>query len=262
MSEDSRIQEKIPLSVIIVTLNEAHNIEACLQSVSFAREIIIFDSGSTDNTVEIARRYTQHVYVTDWPGDGPQKNRALNKTTQPWILCLDADERVTAPLQDEIRTILTTSKTPCDGYIIPYQSTYLGKPIRFGDWRGEAHLRLFQKAKGTITNDIVHCHIDINGKVGKCKNKIIHHPFHTLEAMLYKLNVYSTKSAETKFKQGKKATFLSALSHGIWSFFRGYILRVGFLDGIAGFNLAFSNAVGTYYRYLKLMQLCKENVHV
>jgi len=243
------------LSVIVITKNEAHNIEDCLKSVDFADEIILFDSGSTDNTVEIARRYTPHVTVTaDWPGDGPQKNRALAKTTGNWVLCLDADERVTPPLAEEIKKILHAG-TNFAAFNIPYQSTYCGKAIRFGDWRGESHVRLFQRDKAKFTENIVHCHLAVNGKTGKLKHKIIHHPFHHLGAMLHKLNDYSTQSAKALFAKGKKATLSTALSHAFWSFLKGYILKLGFLDGREGFILAISNAQGTYYRYLKLMYL-------
>lgn len=243
------------LSVIIVTKNEAHNIEDCLKSVSFADEIVIFDSGSTDETVAIARSYTPFVTVTpDWPGDGPQKNRALDQTHGEWILCLDADERVSKELAAEIQTVIANDNA-CAAYDIPYQSTYCAKPIRFGDWRGESHVRLFKREQARFTENIVHCHLAVNGKTGKLKHKIIHHPFHHLGAMLHKLNEYSSQSAKTLFNQGRKASLWTALSHAFWSFMKGYIFRFGFLDGREGFILAVSNAQGTYYRYLKLMYL-------
>lgn len=244
------------ISVIIVTKNEAHNIKACLESVAFADEIIIYDSGSTDNTVEIAKAYTSHITVTDWPGDGPQKNRALAHATSDWVLCLDADERVSPALRQEIQDCL--SRTDCHGFDIPYQSSYLNKMIRFGDWRNEKHRRLFKLDKGRFTEDVVHCHLQIEGKVGLLKHPIYHHPFKNVEHLLQKLNDYSTQSALHKFKQGKKASLWTALSHGMWTFIRGYLIKFGFLDGKEGFMLALSNAQGTYYRYVKLMYLGKE----
>jgi len=246
------------LSVIIVTKNEAHNIEECLSSVKFADEIIIFDSSSTDDTVNLCSKYTNNVTVTkDWPGDGPQKNRAIDIANGEWILCLDADERVSSQLENEI--INTISSTELSGFNIPFTSTYCGKKINFGDWRGEKHLRLFKKSKGRFTTDVVHCHADIKGKIGTLKNRVIHHPFHHLGAMLHKLNDYSSNSAMSKFNSGKKASLFTALTHSIWSFIRGYILKLGFLDGKEGFILAVSNAEGTYYRYLKLMYLNAKN---
>jgi glycosyltransferase involved in cell wall biosynthesis len=248
------------LSVVVITKNEAHNIEDCLKSVFFADEIVIFDSGSTDDTVAIAKRYTPHVTVTDdWPGDGPQKNRALAQTTGEWVLCLDADERVSSALAHEIQQVISQNPRYA-AYDIPYQSTYCGKAIRFGDWRGESHVRLFQRPLARFTENIVHCHLAVDGKIGKLKHKIIHHPFHHLGAMLHKLNDYSSQSAKALFAKGKKASLATALSHGAWSFIKGYILKLGCLDGKEGFILAMSNAQGTYYRYLKLMYLCENAV--
>lgn len=247
----------LPISILIVTYNEAHNIEACLQSVSFAKEIIVIDSGSTDDTVALAKKYTSNVTVTDWPGDGPQKKRALEKASQPWILVLDADERVSPELAVELKKICGNTAPTVAGYDIPYQSHYFGYPVKFGDWRGEKHLRLFNKQLGDITPDVVHCHIKLSGKKTQTKGKIIHHPFRSFDMLLHKMNVYSSESAKHKFNHHKKAGLFTAISHGLWCFIRGYILKFGFLDGKAGFMLALSNAHGTYYRYIKLMMMNK-----
>lgn len=247
------------LSVIVVTKNEAHNIKDCLSSVAFADEIIVYDCGSTDGTPEICRTYTEHVVVTDWPGDGPQKNRALSKATKDWVLCLDADERVSPELATEIQQQMKQSEIK--GFEIPFISTYCGKKIRFGDWRGEKHLRLFKRSHGGFSDHVVHCHTTVDGPIKKLGHPIIHHPFHNLGAMLHKLNDYSTGSALRKYNQGKRASLFTALSHGAWTFFRGYFIKLGFLDGKEGFMLAVSNAEGTYYRYLKLMLLSKGKGH-
>jgi len=244
------------LSVIVVTKNEAHNIAACLASVAFADEKIVFDSGSTDGTPTLCEPFGAWVTVTpDWPGDGPQKNRAIAVAKGEWVLCLDADERVSEALAKEI--LLVIQNDDDSAFDIPYQSTYCGKAIRFGDWRNESHVRLFKRSAATFTEDIVHCHLKVQGNIGRLKNPIIHHPFHHLGAMLLKLNDYSTQSAKALFAKGRKATLATALSHSIWSFFRGYFLKLGFLDGKEGFLLAVSNAQGTYYRYVKLMYLCQ-----
>jgi glycosyltransferase involved in cell wall biosynthesis len=250
------------LTVIVVTKNEAHNIVACLESVAFADEIIIFDSGSTDGTPEICQKYTHLVTVTpDWPGDGPQKNRAIRVASGDWILCLDADERLTPSLTKEIQEIISTTKH--NAFSIPYVSSFCGKPIRFGDWRGEQHIRLFRRNHAQFSEHIVHCHLQVQGTIGKLKQKIVHHPFHHLGALLHKMNDYSTQSARLLFSRGRKASIWTALSHGIWTFMRGYFLKWGFLDGKEGFLLAVANAQGTYYRYTKLMYLCqtKANDH-
>ncbi len=207
------------LTLIVVTKNEAHNIEDCLASVSFADEIIVFDSGSVDGTPEICKNYTPFVTITpDWPGDGPQKNRAIQKATGDWILCLDADERVTPQLAEEIQHII--EHTSHAAFSIPYQSTYFGKIIRFGDWRYESHIRLFRRTFAYFTEDIVHCHLEVKGSLGKLQHSIIHHPFRDVAAMLIKMNDYSTQSAKARFKKGKKATLWTAISHSSWSFIR------------------------------------------
>ncbi len=245
------------LSIVVVTKNEAHNIGACLASVAFADEKIVFDSGSTDGTPQIAMSYGAEVTITpDWPGDGPQKNRALAIAKGEWVLCLDADERVTPELAQEI--LHTINNSEFAAFDIPYQSTYCGKAIRFGDWRNESHVRLFKRNLARFTENIVHCHLSVKGKTGRLKNKIMHHPFHHLGAMIFKLNDYSTQSAKALFAKGRKATLATALSRSIWSFFRGYFLKLGLLDGKEGFLLAASNAQGTYYRYLKLMYLWQD----
>lgn len=246
------------LSVILITKNEAHNVADCLASVNFADEIIVFDSGSTDGTVDICKQYTPHVTVTpDWPGDGPQKNRALAQASGTWILCLDADERVSSSLAKEIQQTIASSNL-C-AFAIAYQSTYCGKVIRFGDWHNESHIRLFRRTQASFSSAIVHCQLTVQGKIGKLKSPIIHHPFPHLAAMLHKMNDYSTQSARIYFQQGKKASLATAITRSLWAFFRGYFLKLGFLDGREGLLLAMSNAQGTYYRYLKLMYLCEQN---
>jgi len=251
------MSEKL-LSVIVITKNEAQNIQECLKSVEFADEIIVFDSGSSDETVAMCYEFTDKVYVTlDWPGDGPQKNRALAKASGRYVLCLDADERVSSELKVEIQKAVQEERF--NGYQIPFSSTYLGKAIRFGDWRKEQHLRLFRRGYGQFSENIVHTEVKINGDVGQLNNVIVHHPFVSLDKMLNKLNDYSTGVAKSKFEQGKKASIGTAIGHGLWTFFRGYFIRLGFLDGKEGFLLAISNAEGTYYRYLKLMYMGKSH---
>ena len=245
------------LSIVVITYNEAHTIRACLESVAFADEIIVLDSGSHDDTCAIARAYTDHVFVLDWPGDGPQRNRGIERATGEWVLCLDADERVTPALATEIVSAIQDS--PYNGFSIPFLSHYLAKPIHFGDWRNERHTRLFRQAKGRYSGSEVygaqgaHSRPVIKGRVGKLQHPILHYPFPTLEKVLSKMNQYSSGGAALKAAMGQKSSLGKAIGHGLWAFFRGYFLRAGFLDGREGFLLAVSNAEGAYYRYLKLL---------
>ncbi len=246
------------ISVILITKNEAHDLPECLASVSWADEIIICDSGSTDATLDIARQHTSHVFSTDWPGFGPQKNRALSKATGDWVLSIDADERVSAKLRDEIKAVIN-QKNANDAYSIPRHSLYCGHKIRFGDWRGDRVTRLFRREKAQFTNALVHESLQVNGITGSLKSPLIHQAFKDFNEVLAKMDQYSTLGAQNHFASGKSASFYKAITHSLWTFIRGYFIRLGFLDGKAGFQLALSNAEGCYYRYLKLISLYKNS---
>ncbi len=250
------------LTVVVITYNEAHHIQACLESVAFAQEILVLDSGSTDETVALAQQYTPHVWGVDWPGDGPQRNRGIEKATGDWILCLDADERVSPALAQELKSLTASQEsTAHGGFSIPFQSHYLGRAIRFGDWRAERHIRLFRRGFGHYSSSTVygaqgaHCKPEIEGSVGRLQHPILHYPYPDLETVLRKVNQYSSGGAALRHRLGQKSSLAKALLKGLWTFIRGYFLKAGFLDGKEGLLLAISNAEGTYYRYLKLMYL-------
>ncbi len=244
------------LSVVIITKNEAHNIEDCLQSVQFADEIIVIDNSSCDDTVALAGKYTPNVFITqDWPGFGPQKNRALQHANGDWILSLDADERISKALEAEI--LDTIKNDHYDACYIPRSSQYCGRQIRYSGWYPDYVLRLFKREGARFSDDIVHEKVIVPAgtRKGKLQHAIIHHSFVSMEQVVDKMNHYSSANARKAFEQGKRSSLTRAIAHGIWAFFRTYILRLGFLDGREGFMLAFSNAEGTYYRYVKLLFL-------
>jgi glycosyltransferase involved in cell wall biosynthesis len=244
------------LSVIIITKNESQHIDRCLASVAWADEIIVFDSGSTDITVEICKRYTPWVFVTDWPGFGPQKQRALDKASGDWILSIDADEYISDALKAEIQNVI--SKNAANGYEIPRLSSYCGKQIKHGGWWPDYVLRLFRHKDGRFTDDIVHERITVNGKTQQLTNPILHEAFVDSEEVLRKINTYSSLGAKKLFAQGKKTSLTQALYKSIWTFFRTYILQAAFMNGPHGLMLAISNAEGTYYKYVKLLDLCRK----
>ena len=241
------------VSVIVITRDEEHVIADCLESVRWADEIVVLDCGSTDRTVEICRSFTDNVFETDWPGFGIQKNRALSHATRDWVLSLDADERVTPALAEEIQARLEDSGA--NGLVIPFRSSYLGRFMRHGDWRNERHLRLFRRTAGRFSDDPVHERLIVDGEIGSLTNPILHDSFATVDEVQNKVNRYSTAGAERRFASGNRSSLLKALSHATWTFFRGYVLKAGFLDGREGFLLAVSNAEGSYYTYLKLLYL-------
>ena len=244
------------LSVIVITKNEAHAIGKCLESVSWADEIVVLDSGSTDGTVKICESFGAKVHVTDWPGFGPQKNRALDLATGEWVLSLDADEIVPPQLKAEIMGAI--SKGDADAYSFPRSSSYCGKFMRHGGWWPDRVTRLFRRGSARFSDDLVHEKLIAEGKTAELSSPLIHIAFSDLEEVLQKVDRYSTAGALMMAQKGKRASLGTAILHGFWSFFRTYFLKAGFLDGKEGFMLAVSNAEGTYYRYLKLMLLGKK----
>ncbi|MDQ8039949.1 MAG: glycosyltransferase family 2 protein [Rickettsiella sp.] len=248
----------LALSVIIITKDAACTIRRCLESVKWADEIIIFDSGSSDNTLEICAEYTPCVFVTDWPGFGLQKNRALCKARGKWVLSIDADEELSGELIDEIKQIVNDSNVSEDAYHIKRISFFCGTKIKYGDWGSDTVIRFF-KNKPTIQFSpvIVHEKIIGYGSLAYLKGTIFHYTIENISQMLIKLEDYSAFGAKLGYQQGKKSSFLRAFMHGLWCFIRGYFIRFGFLDGREGFILAFTNAAGVFYRYIKLMYLYK-----
>ncbi|MEY3523082.1 MAG: hypothetical protein RIT33_499 [Pseudomonadota bacterium] len=243
------------LSVILITKNEEANLKDCLESVSFADEIIVVDSQSSDKTQEIARSFGAKLEITsDWPGFGPQKNRALNLATQDWVLSIDADERVTPELKQEILTAIA-SPNAADCYAIPRSSWYCGRFMKHSGWYPDYVDRLFKRGSAKFSDHLVHERLLPTGSSGKLNNHFLHYSYRDFSQVLKKVDVYSSAAAQQAFKQGKKGGLGEALIHGFWAFFRTYVLRRGFLDGKHGLALAISNAATSYYKYLKLWQL-------
>lgn len=242
------------LSVTVITKNEAHNIEACLRSVAFADELVVLDSGSSDDTVQRALSMGAIVNVNaDWQGFGIQKNRALDLTSSDWVLSIDADECVPPQLQAEIRAALEAPAF--DVYSFPRLSSYCGQDILHSGWHPDRVIRLFRRDSARFSNDLVHEKILTTRQIGQLKSALLHESFTSLESVLDKVNRYSSASAQALFDKGRNASLGKALGHGLWAFIRTYFLRLGFLDGRMGLVLAISNAEGTYYRYLKLWLL-------
>ena len=249
------------LSVIVITKNEAHNIEACLQSVSFAQQIVVLDSGSSDDTVTLSQTAGAEVSARlDWKGFGVQKNRALALATGDWVLSIDADERLTPDLQIEIQRVI--ENPACQIYDFPRLSSYCGQYMRHSGWYPDRVTRLFKRGAATFSDELVHERLVTSKAVGQLDAALLHESFRSLESVLDKVNRYSSAGARQLFEKGKTASPGKALAHGLWAFFRTYVLRRGFLDGRMGLLLAISNAEGTYYRYLKLWLMSRPKVTV
>lgn len=241
------------LSVIIITKNEALNIRECLETVKWADEIVVVDSGSTDDTASICREFTPHVYIHDWLGFGMQKNRALNYASKEWVLSLDADERVTPELRAEIEIILEVGEYA--GYCIPRQSQFCGKFIHHCGWYPDYVLRLFRRHAGRFSDSLVHEKVLLTGNTAKLGNPILHYSYLTEDDVNRKVEHYSTAAAQQMLQANKRSNRLNAIVRSGWAFVRTYILRLGILDGYAGWNIASMNARITYLKYRKLSEL-------
>jgi glycosyltransferase involved in cell wall biosynthesis len=238
------------LSVVIAAKNEARNIGACVRSASFADEVIVLDSGSSDATAEQATAAGARVVGTDWPGYGPQQRRGFGLATSDWVLSLDADERISPELRQEI--VVAISGGNADGYWLPRVSELCGRFMQHGGWRPDYTLRLGRRAKADFTAHFLHAHMTVDGNTAKLQQPLIHYSYRDLPDMLEKLDRYSTGHARDMRERGKTSSLGSAVAHGLWAFVRTYFLRLSLLDGGHGFILAVYNAEYTYYKYLKL----------
>jgi glycosyltransferase involved in cell wall biosynthesis len=243
------------LSAILICKNEAANIEACLQSVSFCDEIVVVDSGSIDGTQHIARRFTEKVFEQSWLGFGPQKNVALDHATGDWVFSIDCDERVTPTLRDAVLQAVKQGGSHA-AFAVTRCNTFLGRTIRFGDWRNDAPIRLFRRDAGRFSPDPVHERVLVQGSIGALRGVLQHHPFDSLHAMVDTMQRYSDLSAQMPGKRGAPPPL--ALLRAIFAFIRGYLLKGGFLDGYAGLLIAFGTAEGTFWRHAKRWERARQ----
>ena len=237
------------LSAIIITRNEAANIGECLDSVAFCDERIVVDSGSTDATIDVARGKGARVETHEWRGFGAQKNFALSLATGDWVLSIDADERVTPELAAAIKAAIAGGAA--DGFELPRISSFCGRPMRHAGWFPDYVLRLFRRGKARFDDALVHERVICDGTVKRLDKPLIHHPVLKLEDALSRMDRYSTAGAQTLLASGRRVSFATGISHGLFAFLKTYVLRLGFLDGAEGFLLAVANAEGSYYRYMK-----------
>lgn len=239
------------LSVTIITLNEAANIEACLASVAWADDVLVVDSGSTDGTADLARAKGARVIAREWPGYAEQKNFAAGAAAHEWILSVDADERVTAELRQEIQARLTAEPQEA-GFRVPRVTWHLGRWIRTTDWYPDYQLRLYHRDRATWTARPVHESVAATGSVGQLKSDLQHFAYRDLSHHFATMDRYTTLAAEDMRAQGRRAGIFDLTMHPWAAFMRNYVLRRGFMDGTAGFVVSTMNA---YYVFLKFAKL-------
>ncbi len=246
------------ISCIIITRNEAKNIRRCLESVRWVDEIVVVDSGSTDDTRKIASEFTDRIYQRKWEGFGPAKEFARTCATGDWVLSLDADEVIPEKLREEIRQTVD-SPNPADGYLIPRRSNFLGKWMGHGGWYPDPVLRLFKKNKGEFTLRLVHEGVKIKGSKGRLVNDLFHYTDPDFEHYLTKLNRYTSLDALQLRQAGKRSTFLDIALRPPLVFVKMYLVKAGFLDGGQGFILAAASAFHVFSKYVKLRHLTESS---
>lgn len=240
-----------PLSVTVITLNEAAHLEAALDSVRWADEIVVVDSGSTDGTVDIARRFTDKVIVREWPGYAAQKEFAAAQAAHDWILSIDADERVSRELADEIRRVLEMEPDEA-AFRIPRMTRHFGKWLRTTDAYPDYQTRLYDRRRAHWKPLDVHESVAAEGPVGRLRHDLLHEGDANLDERKRKLRHYAELSASQMRRDGRRGSALELALHPPAAFLRNYILRRGFMDGAAGFRMS---ALQAYYVYLKFAYL-------
>lgn len=241
------------ISATVITMNEEPHIAACLQSLQWADEIVVVDSGSNDKTVEIARQFTSKVFVEPWQGMGRQKNKAVELAQGPWIVSLDADERVPRELALEIQQAIIKDKPAV--YAVRRKNMYGEHWVRHCGWWPDWVKRVFKKDEAHFSQDVIHDSLQTTSKIKKLKNPIIHYSFDSPEDFLNRTCKYASHQAWEMYRNGRRATIWTALSHAVFTLLHTYITRLGFLDGTAGLLISISNFVGVFYRYMMLRHL-------
>lgn len=251
---------KTRLSAVIITLNEEHNIQACLESVSFCDDIVIVDSGSQDKTLEIAKTLGARTISREWQGYGSQKQYAVEQAKYDWVLCIDADERISEVLKKTIQALPLSDKpinNQASGYLIPRRNHFLGKPLNYGEGYPDLSLRLFNRTKGQWSDDKVHEGVKLRDQevVVILKGDILHYSQESLNKYIQKQNHYTSLQAEQLFQQGKRYSPSKCFTSPLIRFIKFYCLRLGFLDGLPGFIHITIGCFNAFSKYAKLEEL-------
>jgi glycosyltransferase involved in cell wall biosynthesis len=245
------------LSACIITYNEADRIEACLRSVSFCDETVVVDSHSTDSTREIAASLGARVIERDWPGYRSQKQFAVEAAGSDWVLCLDADERLSPELRTEIETVRTKGFVGHAGWSVPRITDYFGRFLRHGNAYPDRLIRLFDRRSGGWTGNEIHENTQVLGSVGRLGGHLEHYSYRSLTDHLNRMQRYADLMAHALYGRGKRCGLLKVLANPLWRFVRGYFIRLGFLDGWRGLVFALVEASYVRKKYLGLYMLSK-----
>lgn len=244
------------IAAVVITKDEERNIGPCLESLRWTNGTIVVDACSSDRTVEIARQYTDRVFVRAWPGFGPQKNFGIDKAGTDWVLVVDADERVPEPLREEIQTLLRTSP-PADvaGFEIPRRNYFYGKWIKGGGIYPDHQLRLFKRSTGRYDDVLLHERLQIKGRVARLENPFDHYSMPSIRAHVKKMARYTTLGAQEKLKVRSRVTSLDLAGSHLMTIVRTYVLRGGYRDGLHGVIVALFAGMHTFVKYAKAWEL-------
>ena len=249
-----------PISAVMITLDEEQRIQAALDSVRFCDEVVVIDAGSTDRTREIAAAAGARVEVSaPWPGFVEQRSRAVAAARHDWVLAVDADERVTPALQEEIRAAAHRGFDK-SGYRLPRVTFYLGRWVRGTDWYPDPQLRLFDRRRGGWKGGLIHESVVVEGPVGRLSGELEHFTYHDVADHLATIDRYTTLWAEQARGEGRRAGMAEPLAAAAWAFVRNYVVRGGFHEGEAGLAVSVLNAHYTFVKLLKLRELVREDL--
>ena len=239
------------VSVIVITKNEARNIGAALDSVRWVDDIVVVDSGSTDDTVAIARRHTDRVVTHAWNGYGAQKNFAAGLAAHDWVFSLDADERVSPALAREIQVLLR-DEPAARGYCVPRVTRYLGRWIRSTDWHPDFQLRLYDRRTARWNDRLVHESVAVDGPVGRLRGELEHHAYRDVSHHLQTIDRYTTLAARQMQREGRRSGWVDLTARPLAAFLRNYLVRGGVRDGVRGLIISILNAGYVFLKFVKL----------
>ncbi|NBX16975.1 MAG: glycosyltransferase family 2 protein [Proteobacteria bacterium] len=252
-SEDPHLSA--PISVLMLAKNEGHRIARSLESLRWVGEVILLDNHSTDNTAAEANKF-EHVkrFETDWLGYGETKRAGLRHAKYDWILWIDADEVVSPELREEILSLFSAQGPSEHAYDLPRCTNVAGVWIRHGGWYPDRIMRLFNKQFANFNSKVLHEGIELSAgsRIGHLKNDLLHYSYDSLDQFFSKMVLYGPLGAEQAFKDGKRFSLTDITLRPVWTFFKMYILKRGFLDGVMGFIVCFGSAFSTFIRYSHL----------
>ncbi|OGF47171.1 MAG: hypothetical protein A2231_09450 [Candidatus Firestonebacteria bacterium RIFOXYA2_FULL_40_8] len=246
------------ISAVIITKNEEANIADCLQTLDFVNEIIIVDSDSNDKTVHIAGGYTKKIFNRKWDGYASQKNFGISKAKNEWILSIDADERVSEELKEEIKSLAFDK----EGYLLPIKNYFLGSWLKYGGQYPDYHLRLFKKSKGKFSYGVkeVHETVNIDKKIiKKLQNPMLHYSYNSVSAYFHKFNSYTFLEAAGRFKRNKKPSWYGLFLRPSFRFIKYYIMKLGIMDGVRGLLFHLFSSFYVFSSELKLFEMFRFN---